>query len=172
MNSILPLVPSSNFDQLVIPVFKFTGQCVIPKSLVGDGSKLVVALRSDAVPTPAVSTDSQSLAYNGIVFQYLANNQTFIVHSEWCGGSFTNGSCSLQTNLDGSLTFKRSQSDMKAMMEEWTFRSLPSTITVLPITKVQPVFQDMYVKRNANSITQLQQQFQIKIDQLLSNLSQ
>lgn len=170
MSSILPLVPSFTFDQLDVPVFRITGAAFIPKIFTGD-SKIIVALRSDVDPSPAVSLSSQSLVFHGVVFQYLSSTQSYIIHSQFCGSAFTRDTCSLKIGLGGNLLFKRTLSDMKGPVEEWTIRGLSSTeFPVLTINKVQSVFQDMYVKRNANSITQLQQKFQAQSDILLNAL--
>lgn len=166
MNFILPLVPTKSFDQLTLKVFRITGQCRIPKAFVGN-AKYVVAMRSDVEPSPAVSEERQSLVYSGIIFQYLQASQSFIVHSQFCGSSFTRDSLSLTKDpLIGDYVFKHNLQDMKSLVEGWTFQSLSPDITVLPITKVQAVFQDMYVKANADSIQQQQSKLQNQIDEI------
>lgn len=170
MSSILPSIPSSTFDQLVLPVLRPTGQCVIPQIFVGS-SKLIVALRSDVDPTLAVSTQAQSLALKGIVFQYLQSTQSYIVHSQFCGSSFSPNACTLKQTPFG-LVFERSTDDMTGAIEEWTFRSLSSTsYPFLPITKVQPIFQDMYVKKNNSIISTLQQKWNTQSANLLKQLN-
>ncbi len=178
LQSILPLVPSSSFDQVVITVPRITGKCIIPQSLLSGGdSKLIVAMKSDVDPSFAVSTTNQSLVFHGVVFQYLTSTQSWMIHSQFCGAHFSPDSCSLKsipTLLGGkSLMFQRSKQDMSSLMEHWTFRALSvSEYPVLHIIKVQEVFRDMYIKQNATTIGSLQQKFDIKSNQILSLLNE
>ncbi len=178
LQSILPLVPSTTFNQVVIPVLRITGKCIIPPTLLSGDSKLIVALKSDVDPSLAVSTTTQSLVFHGVVFQYLTSTKSWIIHSQFCGSHFSRDSCSLQsvpTLLGGgkSLIFQRSIKDMSSVMEHWTFRALsPSEYPVLPIIKVQQVFRDMYIQQNATIIGSLQQKFDIQSNQILSLLNQ
>lgn len=137
----------SDSEYKKVTIYKFMGGNAFLPFTSTIPPRVVYALLASAKPTLAITEETSSLVFAGVVFQYLDAQKKYIVHSEWLEAALRCGTTSLDITtgvLGGTLQFKHDPGSMKSPREDWVFYLPKRPDSSIPKAQVQKIFNGMY----------------------------